>query len=300
MFPAPADAPYRKNDHASAWHVDLDRDVRTLMSVESNARWYETTHHELGHIYYYLSYSSPDVPPVLRSGANRAFHEAVGSLLGLAATQERFLRGRGLIGAGAPGASGRARATGPTDSDELDQLFREALRFVAFMPWSAGVMTRYESELYAGELDDASLNSRWWELKRAYQGIAPPAPRDERYADAASKTHITNDPAEYYDYAISHAILFQLHDRIARDLLGQHPHDTDYFGNRAVGDFLSGLMRTGATLPWEDVLEEWTGRPLDGRAIAEYFDPLLEWLRRENAGRRHTLPSRDDHGARDR
>ena len=74
------------------------------MSVEPNAEWYETTHHELGHIYYYLCYTNPDVPPLLREGANRAYHEAIGSLLGLAAMQPRFLAGSGLeLGGGASG-----------------------------------------------------------------------------------------------------------------------------------------------------------------------------------------------------
>ena len=63
LYPLPAGSPYKKNTHASAWHMDLDRDVRSLMSVETNAEWYETTHHELGHIYYYLQYSRPEVPP---------------------------------------------------------------------------------------------------------------------------------------------------------------------------------------------------------------------------------------------
>ena len=67
------------------WLMDLDTDVRSLMSVIPNAEWYETTHHELGHIYYYMEYTNPDVPPILRSGANRAFHEGIGSLMGLAA-----------------------------------------------------------------------------------------------------------------------------------------------------------------------------------------------------------------------
>ncbi len=52
LYPVDPKAGYKKNTHASAWHMDLDRDVRSLMSVEPNAEWYETTHHELGHIYY--------------------------------------------------------------------------------------------------------------------------------------------------------------------------------------------------------------------------------------------------------
>jgi len=293
MYPAPPDAAYRKNNHASAWHMDLDRDVRTLMSVESNARWYETTHHELGHVYYYLSYANENVPPLLRTGANRAFHEAIGSLLGLAATQDRFLAGRGLLGAPRVELDDGRGAPRSIDIDsEIRPLLREALRFIAVLPWSAGVMTRYESELYAGEIDERTMNSRWWELKKRYQGIVPPSERGESFADAASKTHITNDPAEYYDYAFSIAILFQLHGRIAGDILGHDPHDTDYWGSRETGDFLREIMQLGATRGWEDVLLDATGRELGGEAVVEYFAPLLGWMRAENEGRAHTLPER--------
>jgi peptidyl-dipeptidase A len=72
--------------------MDLNNDLRSLMSVETNADWYETTHHELGHIYYYVSYTRPQVPVLLRAGANRAYHEAFGTMLGLASTQKAFPR----------------------------------------------------------------------------------------------------------------------------------------------------------------------------------------------------------------
>jgi hypothetical protein len=48
------------------------------MSVEADWRWFTTTHHELGHIYYYLSYTNDDVPPLMREGANRSYHEGIG------------------------------------------------------------------------------------------------------------------------------------------------------------------------------------------------------------------------------
>ena len=102
MYPLPADAPYKKNNHASAWHMDLENDLRCLMSVEPNAEYYETIHHELGHIYYYQAYTNPNVPPLLRGGANRGYHEAIGSLLGLAAMQKPFLAEKGLVDANIP------------------------------------------------------------------------------------------------------------------------------------------------------------------------------------------------------
>ena len=283
LYPLPPDADYKKNNHASAWHLDLEQDIRSLMSVESNAEWYETTHHELGHIYYYISYTNPDVPLLLRSGANRAYHEAMGSLMGLAAMQPRFVATVGLVPEG-------------TKPDPIQTLLKEALNYVVFIPWSAGVMTRFEHDLYADELSPDQWNQHWWKLKARYQGIAPPSPRDERYCDAATKTHINNDPAQYYDYALSNVLLFQLHDHIAREILGEDPHDTNYFGREEVGRFLDSIMRPGASVDWRKVLREKTGQDLSAEAMLCYFEPLMEWLREQNRGRTHTLPELDAEG----
>jgi peptidyl-dipeptidase A len=276
LYPLPSSASYKKNTHASAWHLDLDRDVRSLMSVEPNRDWYETVHHELGHIYYYMSYSRPEVPIVLRNGANRAYHEGIGSMIGLASLQRRFLADRGLV---APTAK----------VDSMAQLLQEALAYVVFIPFAAGTMTRFEHALYAGKLPPDRFNATWWELARKYQGMVPPGPRDERWADGLTKTHINDDPAQYYDYALSYALLFQLHDHIARQILHQDPHDTDYFGHREVGDFLRRLMAPGASRPWRETLKETTGRELDGTAMVEYFEPLYQWLKQQNQGRKATL-----------
>jgi peptidyl-dipeptidase A len=277
LYPLPPDAPYKKNTHASAWHLDLDTDVRTLMSVAPNQYWWETTHHELGHIYYYVAYSQPEVPLVLRRGANRAYHEGIGSMIGLASAQRRFLVNRGLI-------------SGTQQADQMQQLLKEALNYVVFIPWSAGVMTRFEHDLYVNNLSPDRWNARWWQLAREYQGIAPPTARGEQFADALTKTHINDDPAQYYDYALSFAILFQLHNHIARNILNQDPRDTDYWGNRQVGQFLQTLMAPGASRPWRDVLRETTGQELNAQAMLDYFAPLYDWLREQNRGRAHTLP----------
>lgn len=277
LYPLPPDAPYQKNTHASAWHIDLAQDVRSLMSVEADSYWFETTLHELGHIYYFLEYSHPEIPIVLRSGANRAYHEGIGSMIGLASAQRRFLVNRGLV-------SGDVRV------DSLRQLLSEALNYVVFIPFSAGTMTRFEHALYAEELPPDQFNARWWELVARYQGVAPPAPRGDEYADGLSKTHISDDPGQYYDYALSFALLFQLHDHIARRILKQDPHDTDYWGSRAAGEFLRDIMSPGASRPWRAVLRETTGRELDAQALVEYFRPLQEWLAEQNQGRVHTLP----------
>jgi len=277
LYPVPAGAPYKKNTHASAWHMDVADDVRSLMSVEPNAYWFETANHELGHVYYYMSYSRPEVPLLLREGANRAYHEGIGSMIGLAASQRRFLAGRGLV---------------PADAkvDERAKLLSEALAYIPFIPFSAGTMTRWEHALYADSLSPDAFNRKWWDLVARYQGVAPPAPRGEEFADALTKTHINDDAAQYYDYALSYALLFQLHDHIARNILKQDPHDTDYYGSREVGKFLHDLMAPGASRDWREVLRETTGQELDARAMVEYFAPLQGWLAEQNRGRKYTLP----------
>ncbi|MBL0046774.1 MAG: M2 family metallopeptidase [Bacteroidetes bacterium] len=281
LYPAPADAKYKKNNHASAWHMDLDQDVRSLMSITPNSEWYETLHHELGHIYYYLCYSNPDVPIVLRSGANRAYHEGFGSMIGMAAMQKPFLAGLNLIPADAK-------------TDETQTLLKEALNYIVFIPWSAGVMTNFEHELYSNNLATDKYNATWWNLVKKYQGIVPPNPRGEEYCDAASKTHINNDAAQYYDYALSYLFIFQVHEHIAKEILHQDPHATNYYGNKEVGTFLKNIMSPGASKDWREVFKANTGEDLSAKAMLNYFMPLMDYLKKENAGRKYTLPEAID------
>lgn len=277
LFPAPPGAPYKKNNHASAWHMDLGEDLRCLMSLESNAEWFETTHHELGHIYYYQAYTRPEVPVLLRRGANRAFHEAVGSLLGLAAMQPAFARGVGLV-------------PGNAAPDPMRALQKEAMNYVVFIPWSAGVMTGFEHDLYARELPREQWNARWWDLVRRYQGVVPPGARGAEFCDPATKTHINDDAAQYYDYALSFVILFQLHDHIATKILKTDPRDTNYYGRRDVGLFLRSILEPGASVDWRELLKKSTGSELSALPMLRYFEPLRAWLAQQNAGRQSTLP----------
>jgi len=278
LYPVSESSGYKKNTHASAWHMDLNNDVRSLMSVEPNSRWYETTHHELGHIYYYMEYTNPNVPPILRGGANRAFHEGVGSLLGMASMQKPFLVGIGLIDETA-------------ETDEMQQLLKEALAQVVFIPFSAGTMTHFERDLYAENLPKDEYNKRWWDYVAAYQGIVPPEARGEEFCDAATKTHINNDAAQYYDYALSYIILHQLHAHIANNILKQDPRATNYFGNKEVGAFLSNILKQGAVGDWREIMVSQLGEEISAKPMLDYYQPLVEYLKKENQGRVYTLPT---------
>ncbi len=62
--------------HASAWQIDLDRDVRLKVCLHDTTDDFVTVHHELGHVYYFLAYRKQ--PFLFRNGANDGFHEAIG------------------------------------------------------------------------------------------------------------------------------------------------------------------------------------------------------------------------------
>jgi len=274
LYQLPADAERKKNTHASAWHMDLAQDVRSLMSVVPNYRWFQTTHHELGHVYYFLGYSRPEVPLTLREGANRAFHEAIGDLLGIAARQPAYLRQIGLLG----------------EDQQIDQtawLLDEALNeAVVFIPFSAGTMSHWEHDLYEENLSADEFNRRWWEYVGRFQGVAPPSPRGEEFCDACTKTHISDDPAQYYDYAMAFVIKYQLHTYIAKNILGQDPYNCNYYGSKEAGRFLAELMRLGATRDWREVLREMTGQEVSTKPMLEYFEPLMDYLKEQNEGRK--------------
>jgi peptidyl-dipeptidase A len=273
LYPVPAGGTRKKNSHASCWHLDLDHDIRSLMSVEANAEWFETCHHELGHGYYFMSYTRPEVPPLLRDGANPSFHEGVGELIALATRQIPYLKAVGVL---------------PADyqADAMQVLLNDALEVaIPFMFWSCGTMPEWEADFYAKAMPADQLNARWWQQVRHLQGVEPPSPRGEQFCDAATKTHINDNPAYYYSYGWATVFKFQMHDHIARKILHQDPRATNYAGNKAVGAFLKQVLAKGATEDWRKVLKDATGEDLSTRAMMAYFKPLMAWLEQQNKGR---------------
>jgi peptidyl-dipeptidase A len=273
LYAVPPGVARKKNAHASAWHIDYDQDVRSLMSVEPNEQWFGTAHHELGHIYYYLSYARPGVPFLLREGANRAFHEAVGELAKLASEQPPYLVKVGVMPAG-------------KEPNPVGWLLQSALmESIVFTAFSAGTMSHFERDVYDAELPPAEWQKRWWQYVAEYQGVVPPAGRGDDLCDACTKTHMIDDPASYYDYALATLVKFQLHDHICSKILKQDVRACNYSGSKEVGDFLRGILELGATRDWRAVIKEATGEPISPRAMMAYFAPLVTELDKRNAGK---------------
>jgi peptidyl-dipeptidase A len=273
LYPVKPGETRKKNTHASCWHVDLNTDIRSLMNVEANMQWFETTHHELGHGYYFMCYTRPEVPPLLRLGANPAFHEGMAELVSLATGHMPYLQSAGIL---------------PVDyvADPIAFLLNDALaNSIPFIFWASGTMTHWEADLYAKNLSPDQWNARWWQYVREFQGVEPPAERGEDFCDAATKTHINDTPAYYYSYAIATVLKFQFHEHIAKKILRQPLQSCNYSNSRQAGDFLRQIMAKGGTEDWRTLLRQTTGEDLSTRAMIDYFQPLLVWLQEQNKGR---------------
>jgi len=273
LYPIPAGSARKKNTHASCWHLNLADDIRSLQSIEANPNWFMTAHHELGHGYYFMTYTRPEVPPLLRDGAAPGFHEGFGELASLASSQAPYLKAIGVL---------------PADykADETAFLLNTAMTpGVVFIYWSSGVMAHWEADIYAHHLPASEWNARWWKYVRDFQGIEAPSERGEEFCDAATKTHINDTPAYYHNYAFAQVFKYQLNDYIARKILHQPPQNCNYSGSREAGDFMKNIMKRGATEDWRKVLREATGEDFSTRAMLDYYAPLMKWLEEQNKGR---------------
>jgi peptidyl-dipeptidase A len=273
FYPLPPEAMRRKSQHGVCYQIDLDQDVRALLSVEANTDWFGTAHHELGHAFYMLAYSRPGIPPLLRDSPTNALHEGIAELAGNVCFQAPYLRRLGLL---------------PADAapDPIAFLLNDALNStLPLLAFGAGTMTHWEADFYAGDLPDDQWNARWWQYARDFQGIEPPEPRGEEFCDAATKTHINTVPAYFANYAVATVVRFQLLDHIARRIVHQPPQACDFSQSPEAGAFLRGIMERGATEDWRTILREATGEDFSARALIEYFAPLQRWLEEQNRGR---------------
>jgi peptidyl-dipeptidase A len=258
--------------HASAWNIDSQEDIRIKMCTYVNAEDFRTVHHELGHNYYQRAYRNQDV--MFQGGAHDGFHEAIGDFAALSVTPEYLVR-IGLLDADQV----------PDESADLGLLMDLALDKIAFLPFAV-MMDQWRWQVFRGEIQPEDYNSSWWELRNQYQGVMPPVERPDDAFDPGAKYHIANN-VPYLRYFLSYILQFQFQEAACEMAGWEGPlHRCTVYGNDAVGARFGDMLEMGASQPWPDALEAFTGtREMDGSAIISYFQPLMTYLEEENADR---------------
>ena len=257
--------------HASAWDVDNKDDLRIKMCIKRNAEDFTVIHHELGHNYYQRAYK--DQPYLYLAGANDGFHEAIGDAVALSITPE-YLVQIGML----------PRSAVPSADKDIGLLLRQALDKVPGLPWTL-LVDRYRWGIFDGTIQPADYNNAWTKIRLDYQGVKPPVDRPANAFDPGAKYHIPGN-VPYTRYFLARILQFQFY-KAACDAAGwKGPlHRCSFYGNKEVGKRLNAMLAMGASKPWPDALEAFTGtRQMSGKALAEYFAPLKAWLDEQNKG----------------
>lgn len=257
--------------HASAWDIDNVDDLRIKMCIKINTNDFVTVHHELGHNYYQRAYNKQSYLHL--NGANDGFHEAIGDAIALSITPEYLVQIGLLEKDKVPGA----------DKD-TGLLLRQAMDKVAFLPFSL-IVDKWRWGVFDGSIPTANYNKAWTDLRRQYQGIVPPVERADDRFDPGAKYHIPGN-TPYTRYFLARILQFQFY-KAACDAAGwKGPlHRCSFYGNKDVGAKLSAMLEMGASKPWPDALQAFTGsREMSGKAMIEYFKPLMDWLKKQNKG----------------
>jgi peptidyl-dipeptidase A len=258
--------------HASAWDLDNKDDLRIKMCTKVNGDDFVTIHHELGHNYYQRAYNQQ--PYLYLNGANDGFHEAIGDFIALSITPE-YLVQIGLLD----------RSKVPSADKDTGLLLRQAMDKVAFLPFGL-LVDKWRWGVFDGSITTANYNQAWVDLKRQYQGITPPVPRSEADFDPGAKFHIPGN-TPYARYFLARLLQFQFY-KAACDMSGWNGplHRCSFYGNKEVGQRLNQMLAMGASKPWPDALQAFTGgRDISGKPMLEYFAPLQAWLKQQNAGK---------------
>ena len=258
--------------HASAWDVDNKDDIRIKMCIKVNADDFTTIHHELGHNYYQRAYNKQ--PFLYLNGANDGFHEAIGDFVALSITPQ-YLVDIGLL----------EKAKVPSADKDIGLLLRQAMDKVAFLPFGL-LVDRWRWGVFDGTIKPADYNSAWTQLRLQYQGITPPADRPANAFDAGAKFHIPGN-TPYTRYFLARVLQFQFYEAACKQAGWTGPlHRCSFYGNKEVGAKLNAMLEMGASKPWPDALEAFTGnRDMSGKAMADYFAPLKAWLDEQNKGK---------------
>ncbi|QMW21559.1 M2 family metallopeptidase [Sandaracinobacteroides saxicola] len=254
----------------SATHIE-GRDVRLKFCATSDLTALRTMVHEVGHVYYALSYA--DQPLLFQNGANDAFHEALADFPVMSMTPAYFQR----VGLLDPGIGNSANV-------ELRQLWERTLERLPLLAYAVA-FEQWRWDVFAGRTQPADYNRQWWRLVADVQGLAPPTPRPDDGFDAAAVPHLANN-MPYNRYFFANVLQHQFLARACTTMGWQGPlHRCSIYGKTQIGARMRAVAALGASVPWPQALDTFgiEGR-YDAAPLLAYYQPLVPWLKAQTKG----------------
>ncbi|KAF5290987.1 hypothetical protein FQA39_LY14518 [Lamprigera yunnana] len=266
--------------HGTAANLYNTDDYRMLLCAKVTMEDLYVVHHEMGHIEYYMAYQNQR--PVFQEGANSAFHESIGDAVMFGVVVPQHLYRLGLV----------------TDEElftkNLDQylILQQALTKIPEIPFSL-IIDKYRWDIFKGEIQPKSYNTKYWELNLKIRGISPPGYRGEEYFDAGAKFHVP-DNTPYIRYFLSAFIQMDMFNSLCQlSVCGKVPtdnntkscpyvalHRCDIYGTKKCGKKLAEMMQLGSSKDWSETLKILTGKSyINTKPLLNYYQPIYKWLK---------------------
>lgn len=242
-----------KSQHAFAFDIDREGDIRILENIKNNEYWMNTTLHELGHAAY-DKYINSNLPFLLRWPAHIFTTEGIAMFFGRQSKNLAFIKRY----------SSNFKESYSEISKELEKMLK--LNQLIFSRW-AQVMVNFEMKLY--ENPDQNLNKLWWDIVKKYQLID----FYRNKPDWASKIHFVSAPVYYHNYMLGELFASQLHNKLTKNILKRDSlKNVDYSDNKEIGDYLKKyVFGPGTADKWNVLVEKATGEKLTPKYFIEEF-----------------------------
>ncbi|GFY37282.1 angiotensin-converting enzyme [Trichonephila inaurata madagascariensis] len=181
-------------------------------------------------------------PHVFQDSANPGFHEAIGNVISLSVMTPGYLREVGLLGKEEQETDER-----PT----INYLMNMALRYAVSAHYSY-IVDYWRNRVYNGTIKEKELNKKYWEYRYFYANI----------------------------------LQFQIHQILCKEADHKGPlHECNIYKKKKAGKLFEKLLKIGKSKDWKEILKIVSKNEtdkLDSSAMLEYFEPLMEWLKKDN------------------
>lgn len=266
--------------------IDKD-DYRIKMCTEVTFKDFLTVHREMALIQYFME--SANQSYLFRSEIIPGFGSTIGDTIGLSVSAMEHLQMMNLI---SPNVNIR-------EEDDIQHLFLLALDKVAPLPF-AYLAELWKRQVFSGNITSGDYRSRWWELRYKIQGISPPNRGNKNYFDPSELYLISKEiSSSYARHFVGGVMQFQFHKGLCEEEEKYIPgdltkplHKCDIYNSRKSGNLLRKAMQLGSSKSLPEVLKILTrgkSDKLDAAPLLEFFQPLLDFLVKENKATGQTI-----------
>jgi peptidyl-dipeptidase A len=240
-----------KSGGTNVYNIDFHKDIRMMSTIRNNTEGMKKMMHMCGHASHLKNIQ--DTIPFLLKEPNSVVSEGIASFFENLPANSSWVKGE----FGLDEASNQEFRLLCMHYLQVDRLFRFRRLLVKSL---------FEREIYRDP--DQNLGELWYRLNEKYLGITPPSDRDQ--SDWATSGYFSSLSCNVHNFVLADLFAGQLQHYLEKHLLREQ--NSQYQHNRAIGNFLvEKVYKYGDLLPWEQLIMEATGEPLNPLYLASYL-----------------------------